>query len=60
MARAGFEADRTRLVLYERATAKTRELTGDFDNNVGEKRFILAARLFLHSTQVAFFSAASA
>jgi len=36
MARAGFEADRTRLVLYDRATGKTRELTADFDNNVGD------------------------
>ncbi len=36
MARAGFEADRTRLVLYERSTGKTRELTADFDNNVDE------------------------
>lgn len=36
MARAGFEADRTRLVLYERATRKSRELTADFDNNVDE------------------------
>lgn len=34
MARAGFEADRTRLVLYERATGKTRELTPNFDNSV--------------------------
>ncbi|MGH9788755.1 MAG: alpha/beta hydrolase family protein, partial [Candidatus Acidiferrales bacterium] len=36
MARAGFEADHTRLVLCERATGKTRELTADFDNNVGD------------------------
>ncbi len=36
MARAGFEADRTRLVLYERSTGKTRELTADFDNTVGD------------------------
>ncbi|MBI2957089.1 MAG: S9 family peptidase [Acidobacteria bacterium] len=36
MARAGFEADRTRLVLYERATGQMRELTPAFDNSVGD------------------------
>ncbi|MFQ5664282.1 MAG: S9 family peptidase [Terriglobia bacterium] len=34
MARAGFESDRTRLLLYERATGKTKELTPAFDNSV--------------------------
>lgn len=36
MARAGFEADRTRLLLFERATGKTKELTPNFDNSVEE------------------------
>ncbi len=36
MARAGFEADQTRLVLYERASSQTRELTSKFDNNIGD------------------------
>ena len=36
MARAGFEADQTRLWLHERATGQTRELTAKFDNNVGD------------------------
>jgi len=34
MARAGFEADRTRLLLYERASGQRKELTPGFDNNV--------------------------
>lgn len=34
MARAGFEADQTDLVLYERATGQIKTLTADFDNNV--------------------------
>jgi dipeptidyl aminopeptidase/acylaminoacyl peptidase len=41
MARAGFEADRTRLVLYERATGRTQQLTPDFDNSMGD--FVWAA-----------------
>lgn len=36
MARPGFEADRYRLVLYERATGKRISLTEDFDRSVGE------------------------
>ncbi|MGH9862080.1 MAG: prolyl oligopeptidase family serine peptidase [Candidatus Acidiferrales bacterium] len=36
MARAGFEADRTRLVLYERATGQKRELAPAFDNGVDD------------------------
>ncbi|MFQ5696034.1 MAG: S9 family peptidase, partial [Terriglobia bacterium] len=36
MERAGFEADRTRLVLYERATGERRELTPEFPNSVSD------------------------
>ncbi len=36
MARPGFEADRYRLVLYERATGKRISLTEDFDRSVEE------------------------
>ncbi len=36
MARASFEADQTRLMLYDRATGNTRVITADFDNNVGD------------------------
>ena len=36
MARPGFEADRVRLMLYERATGEQKELTAGFDNNVGD------------------------
>ena len=36
MERAGFEADRQRIMLYNRETKKTRELTIDFHLSVGE------------------------
>ncbi|MBI4467248.1 MAG: S9 family peptidase [Acidobacteria bacterium] len=36
MARAGFEADRTRLILYERATGKITELTPKFPDSVDD------------------------
>ncbi len=36
MARAGFEADQTRLMLYEHATGKTRILAPDFADSVGD------------------------
>ncbi|MCX6150754.1 MAG: S9 family peptidase [Ignavibacteriales bacterium] len=36
MERAGFEADRKRLMLFERGTGKTNELTNGFDFNVEE------------------------
>lgn len=36
MARAGFEADRERLMLYDRQSGEVRELTTDFDHWVGD------------------------
>lgn len=36
MERAGFEADRQRLMLYDRATGKTTDMTKGFDRSVGQ------------------------
>ncbi|MGE5498083.1 MAG: TolB family protein, partial [Syntrophothermus sp.] len=36
MERAGFEADRQRLMLYDRATGKTKDMTTGFDRSVGQ------------------------
>ncbi len=47
MARPGFEADRMRLFLHERATGKNRELLPDFDASVHEVRWTKdSTRLF--------------
>ncbi|MFY9344202.1 MAG: S9 family peptidase [Planctomycetota bacterium] len=47
MARAGFEADKLRLMLHERATGKNRELLPDFDAGAHEVRWTAdSQRLF--------------
>ncbi len=50
MARAGFEADQTRLVLYDRSSGQRSELTAKFDNNVSDFIWALdGKRIFFSS-----------
>ncbi len=50
--RAGFESDRFRLMLYERATGKTRELTSGFDNWVEDFEWMPDSKSLLFLTHI--------
>ncbi len=52
MARAGFEADRLRLMLHERATGRNTELLPDFDANAHEVRWTADSKRLFFTVEV--------